>query len=231
MVSQFFSPMDAATILSIPLSYQLPCDRMVQAFTPKGNFTIRSAYRLALDMVNSAANREASDNHQRSLFWKTLWHLNVPNKIKSFAWRASKNILPTKDNLCRRKVIDVLTCEACGFGVESTGHVFWECEKAQEVWVLSSIPFDPPELLAPNFMDFLLLLKFRQKMGDELLELMVMVAWCLWFNCNEVRQGKAQQLGFAILSKARYLLDEFQMANLKLSQTNRSTKKPREDLT
>ena len=55
-------------------------------------------------------------------------------------------------------------------------------------------------------------------MGDELLELVVMVAWCLWFNCNEVRQGKARQSGFAILSKAWNLLDEFQMTNIKLSQ-------------
>ena len=178
--------MDVATILCIPLSYQLPCDRMVWAFTPKGNFTVRSAYRLALDMVNSAANGEASDNHQQSLFWKILWHLNAPNKIKSFAWCVCKNILPTKDNLCRRKVIDIPTCEACGFGVESMRHVFWECEKAQEVWVLSGIPFYPQELLAPDFVDFHWHLKFRQKMGDELLELVVMVVWCLWFNCNEV---------------------------------------------
>ena len=133
MVSQFFSPMDVAIILSIPLSYQLPYDRMVWAFAPKGNFTVQSIYRLALDMVNSTANVEASDNHQRSLFWKTLQHLNVPNKIKSFTWRAYKNILPTKDNLRRRKGIDIPTCEACGSGAESTGHVFQECEKAQEV--------------------------------------------------------------------------------------------------
>ena len=55
-------------------------------------------------------------------------------------------------------------------------------------------------------------------MGDELLELVVMVAWCLWFNCNEVRQGKARQSWSAILSKAWNLLDEFQMTNIKLSQ-------------
>ena len=41
----------------------------------------------------------------------------------------------------------------------------------------------------------------------------------LWFNHNEVREGKAQQSRFSILSKAWYLLDEFQIANLKLSQT------------
>ena len=44
----------------------------------------------------------------------------------------------------------------------------------------------PQELLAPDFVDFHWHLKFRQKMGDELLELVVMVVWCLWFNWNEV---------------------------------------------
>ena len=76
-------------------------------------------------------------------------------------------------------------CKACGFGVESTRHIFWECEKGQEVWVLLGIPFYPQELLVLDFVDFLWHLKVRQKMGDELLELVVMVAWCLWFNCNE----------------------------------------------
>ena len=42
-------------------------------------------------------------------------------------------------------------------------------------------------VLVLDFVDLLWHLKFRQKMGDELLELVVMVAWCLWFNCNEVR--------------------------------------------
>ena len=57
-------------------------------------------------------------------------------------------------------------------------------------------------------------------MGDDLLELVVMVAWCLWFNHNEVRLGKARLSGVAILQKARYMLDGFQNANWKLSQTS-----------
>lgn len=82
---------------------------------------------------------------------------------------------------------------------------------------MSGIPFDPLELLALDFMDYLWHLKFRQKIGYELLELVV-AAWCIWFNRNEVRQGKAPQTSYDILSKARYLLAEFHIANLKLSQ-------------
>ena len=66
-VSMLIDPHDRAwrtgPILSIPLSYQLPCDQMVWAFAPKGNFTVLSAYRLALDMVNSAVDGEALENH------------------------------------------------------------------------------------------------------------------------------------------------------------------------
>lgn len=96
MVSQFLSPMDAATILSIPLSYWLPCDWMVWAFTPKGNFTVRSAYRLTLDMVNRAASGEASDNRRHNLFWKTLWRLNVPSRLSPSLGMHEKTSYPQK---------------------------------------------------------------------------------------------------------------------------------------
>lgn len=53
-------------------------------------------------------------------------------------------------------------------------------------------------------------------LGNEMLELMVMVAWYLWFNRNEAQLGKGRQQGSAIVQKASFLLDEFQMTNFKL---------------
>ena len=106
-------------------------------------------------------------------------------------------------------MIDNPTCEACGLGVESSGHVLWDCEKAQEIWKLSSIPFEVCGANFPEFVDFLWYLKFGQKMRDDLLELVVMVAWCLWFIHNEVKLGKARLSDLTILQKTRYMLDEF----------------------
>ena len=48
MIKEIFSPDDASAILSIPLSMRLPADWMVWAYSPKGNFAIKSAYRLAV---------------------------------------------------------------------------------------------------------------------------------------------------------------------------------------
>ena len=89
-----------------------------------------SDYKLALEMVHDENSRGASNNQSNKLLWKTIWRLNVPNKVKSFAWCASKNIIPIKANLYHRKVIDNPICEACGLRAESSRHVLWDCEKA-----------------------------------------------------------------------------------------------------
>ena len=65
--------------------------------------------------------------------WKNLWQLHIPNKVGSFAWRASKNILSMKDNLYRRKIIEDSLCVVCGCEPECSGHILWDCEKAREV--------------------------------------------------------------------------------------------------
>ena len=72
MITQIFSPSDALTILSIPLSFRLLGDRMTCAYTSKGDFTIRSAYKIALDEVINGNLGEALDNQNRNIFWKTL---------------------------------------------------------------------------------------------------------------------------------------------------------------
>ena len=104
-----------------PLSSRLPLDRLIWAYTSKGNFTVWSAYKIAL-LSSSDSRPENSSNGNHSQFWKNLWRLNVPNKIKSFAWRASRNSLPKKENLCHRKVLDDQIYEACGLDAESSGH-------------------------------------------------------------------------------------------------------------
>ena len=52
-----------------------------------------------------------------------------------------------------------------------------------------------------------------------MLELVIIVAWSMWFNKNAVQQGKARQTAPMILQKARLLLEEFQLANFQPSKT------------
>ena len=65
----------------------------------------------------------------------------MPNKIKAFAWRACRNILPTKPNLHSWKVTSDSIYEESGEVVESSSHVFWHYARAKEVWSAANVEF------------------------------------------------------------------------------------------
>jgi len=54
-------------------------------------------------------------------------------------------------------------------------------------------------------------------MDDNMLGLIVTIAWSMWFSRNEVRQGKPRQQNSWILHKARFLMEEFQLAKFKVT--------------
>ena len=70
MIQQFFTPQDVEAILSIPLSSRLPRERLVWAYTPKGIFSVKSAYKLARYLCANAIDSEASNAQNSKLFLK-----------------------------------------------------------------------------------------------------------------------------------------------------------------
>ena len=60
-------------------------------------------------------------------FWREVWRLEVPSKVKNFVWRACKEALPTKANLCRRRIILEATYEACKEENEDVSHAIFFC--------------------------------------------------------------------------------------------------------
>ena len=92
-------PKDVESVLAIALSPTLPEDRLIWALTSSGKFTVKSAYRLAWKERTNHGAEESSNATCMKKFWKFTWQLSVPNKIRSFMWRACRNILPMKANL------------------------------------------------------------------------------------------------------------------------------------
>ena len=56
------------------------------------------------DAQDSAENLPQASTEERG-FWKKLWRIQVPGKIKHFLWRACTNSLATKENLLKRKIL------------------------------------------------------------------------------------------------------------------------------
>ena len=189
LIQKTFMPHEADVITGIALSSHMPEDRQIWALTGNGRFTVRSAYSVAMEMVENGGKGTVSDEGPLRKFWRSLWHLNLPHKIRHFAWRACKDIIPTKENLMRRKVLVEGSCEACHQEVESSGHLFWRCELAREVWSTSKLF---PSSLMVNFNSFLDLIWYglmEAKREWGRLEKIITLAWAIWSNRNKVRTG------------------------------------------
>ncbi|GKV33735.1 hypothetical protein SLEP1_g42199 [Rubroshorea leprosula] len=93
----------------------------------KGKYTMKSAYRMLQSRLFPG----------RSINYKMIWNKMVPLKVSGFAWKATQNRIPTKDNLAKRglrNVEDDLSCPLCGMQQESTNHLLFTCSKAWSVW-------------------------------------------------------------------------------------------------
>ena len=63
--------------------------------------------------------------------WSGLWRLKVLNKVKTFAWWACSESLPTMVNLARRRVVLSNSCTSCNREPETVIHALWGCEKVK----------------------------------------------------------------------------------------------------
>ena len=68
---------------------------------------------------------EGSNQSPMKQTWKRLWQMNVPNKVRHFAWKAYRKILSMKENLRRRNITKDSTCDVCGKQVVTISHLFW----------------------------------------------------------------------------------------------------------
>ena len=133
------------------------------AETSNGKFSVHSAYTVATRLSSDSNNGTSSDMGLSRQFWKRLWALPLPHKTRHVAWRACRNILPTKVNLLKRKVVQDNLCDGCRLEVETTGHTFISCLRACEVWACSKIVLPGGAFSMNSFYD----LMWRMVMVDQ----------------------------------------------------------------
>ena len=212
-LNSWFQLEDREVILSIPLSTNGTNDRLVWAENRSNKFIVKSAYLLALKEQQRLAMGDCLNSLNHKKIWKALWNLNVPQKIKHFAWRASRDILATKMNLAKRKIASSGTCELCGKEEETICHLLWFCEHAKGVWMTSKLVFPFEISLRWSFLDVVENCLRWEDTSPGLLEEIITVCWGIWKDRNVLRLGGKGQASHTILSSALHLLDEFRAAN------------------
>ncbi|GJU23916.1 RNA-directed DNA polymerase, eukaryota [Tanacetum coccineum] len=91
-------------------------DRYVWSLSNSGDFSVAS-FRKVIDENRYPGGRS-----------RTRWVKYVPIKVNVTAWKIKMDALPTRLNISRRGMdIQSLSCPICDCGVESSSHLFFQC--------------------------------------------------------------------------------------------------------
>jgi hypothetical protein len=125
-----FIETDRRAIRMIPLG-RFSEDTWAWTQEKSGSFTVRSSYRLLAMQRSTDVSGSGSSS---SFYWKKLWRLPVPPKVRSFWWRVIKRFIPARQILKERHMEQIGFCHACGRGDESIFHALFECTWAKIFW-------------------------------------------------------------------------------------------------
>ena len=101
LVRRYFYACDVEEILKIKIPRNACPDQVAWNFEKTGIFSVRSAYRMAMRRGHGEGEIGSSSTlADGRKVWKTLWSLNVPEKVKVFAWKIANNGIPTQANKC-----------------------------------------------------------------------------------------------------------------------------------
>jgi hypothetical protein len=126
LIKSIFSEDTVDKICSIPINPRFHEDKLIWRGTKNGGFSVRSAYHLEMERRDRDKG-SSSSVYSVSHLWRRLWSLKLPRHILLFLWRACNEILPTKNNLYKRKVVTDQLCPMCGSEAESVSHALWSC--------------------------------------------------------------------------------------------------------
>ncbi|XP_035547261.1 uncharacterized protein LOC118348858 [Juglans regia] len=125
-------------------------------------------------------------------------------------WKALHNILPTKLNLYKKKVINDPRCPICLQGEESVVHVLWTCPASSDVWAEKGSSFQKWNSKGEDFVE--LWLKMVEGLPQSELERGVAIMHSIWIRRNKWVFDNCFSSPFSVMRKAQVCLDEFQEA-------------------
>ncbi|XVE79323.1 hypothetical protein DITRI_Ditri14bG0049000 [Diplodiscus trichospermus] len=88
-----------------------------------GLFTVASAYKLSV-----------GNDVQVDKIWMIIWHLQVPNRIRSFIWLLQHDRVMCNKERMRRGLTSFGGCEFCNGSLEDMDHVLRKCPEASNLW-------------------------------------------------------------------------------------------------
>nr|POF14632.1 putative ribonuclease h protein [Quercus suber] len=204
MIDQKVASYLTQRIKAIPLCRTPQEDCLVWPRNRDGNYSVKTGYQLLCELKSRETTSVSNGDDSRN-FWRGIWSLRIPNKIKHFGWRACTESLPTLANLYRRKVVASPFCCSCDRACETTIHALWECDEVLGCWGHGFNNLRSQELGVGSFADLVFTVR---KQGDNM-ELFIVVAWFIWSRRNKRHFNEQYLPPEKILDAATALLADF----------------------
>ncbi|KAA3484080.1 reverse transcriptase [Gossypium australe] len=173
----------AKRILSIPIAEGRSEDLRVWKHEGSGEYTVKSGYRVLSSEHLQNITVALPDGVIYSEFYKSLWALHIPAKIKIYIWRLFNNFLPHLCNLARRTLSAEIVCPLCQKGPEDANHLMWSCEILQTVWKSLNI-------MAPSFESSIggkiCFANTFSAANEQQRQMMALSLWGLWYRRNKL---------------------------------------------
>ena len=133
VIDNLFYDFEATIIKNKSLCRSIQDDVLIWPFNLDGVYYVKSGYPYLPEQQQHGLPGPSDDSVLTPL-WKKIWGLQVPNKVKHLAWKACRDLLPTKTNLIHRKVITKSCCDVCKLHQEDVVHALFHCPALQSVW-------------------------------------------------------------------------------------------------
>ena len=219
LIEQIFSPGDAQLITGLVLSSRRGADKPIWSREKSGTYSVRSAYRLLCEET-SATDLGCSDYGVWKRFWKKVWSIRVPHKVRQFLWRACTESLPTMVNMQRRCIVPTALCSFCHSAEEDVRHVLWSCPVLSPVWashVLACKLFRRRHFSFVDTLSDLFVLGTTESTAE-----IVFMFWLLWNRRNQVMYRNEAEPLESIPALAVHLASEFLSAQITPDTSGRS---------
>lgn len=101
-----------------------------------GLLSVKSAYNF-IEASNTSPNHlpKVSSSTVMEKFWKVIWRLELPKKIKLFIWRAYNNGIPVGTGMMRKLGLTEAKCCFCNYKFESAIHLFKDYWWFRTLWI------------------------------------------------------------------------------------------------
>ncbi|CAA7014055.1 unnamed protein product [Microthlaspi erraticum] len=101
-------------------------DRLSWSASADGQFSVKSAFSL---LTNDATPRPDME-----VFFRRVWKIRVPERVKVFLWLVSHQVIMTNVERKRRHLCDSEVCSVCRGGFETIIHVLRDCPSILGIW-------------------------------------------------------------------------------------------------